>query len=268
MQPQYPIVMSNEDRLLAQFRDVVNRYEISEDFAKRLRGLEGFEIVVIADDSGSMDTPANSTGGSAFGKTMTRWDELKKTLGVVIDIASVMDKNGLDIYFLNRGTVRGVSHSSQLENLFVPNPQGLTPMSPVLRAVLAEKKQVAREKKLLIVIATDGQPTNNAGEVDILTLKHILQSERDPIDRIFVSFIACTDDSSSVEYLNGWDKEMKNVDVVDDYQSELANIRKAQGQNFKFSLGNYVCKCLLGSSDNWFDSLDEKSVEKSCCVIC
>jgi hypothetical protein len=272
MAQQYPLqypIMSHEDQMMLKFKDVVQRHEINNDFARRLRNLEGYEIVVIADDSGSMSTPNNTTNADPFGKSSTRWDELKKTLGVVVDIASVMDKDGLDIYFLNRGTVRGVSHSSQLESMFANPPAGLTPLSPVLKAILTEKKQIARERKLLILIATDGQPTNSQGEVDIPTLKRVLEFERDPIDRIFVTFLACTDDESTMEYLNGWDKQIKNLDVVDDYPSELREVRKAQGNAFKFSIGDYCVKSLLGCIDPYFDNLDEKSVApKSCCVIC
>jgi hypothetical protein len=264
---QYP-VMSHDDRLLAQFAQVIQQHEINDDFSRRLRGLEGFEIVVIADDSGSMSTPVDNPLASPLAKSFTRWDELKKSLGVIVDVASVMDKDGLDIYFLNRGTMRGVSHSSQLDIYFAGPPGGMTPISNVLRAVLKEKAQIIREKKLLIVIATDGQPTDDRGEVDISTLKHILQSERNPIDRIFVSFLACTDDKSTMEYLNKWDKELANLDVVDDYVSERTEILKAQGKNFKFSQGDHIVKCLLGSVDKYFDNLDEKSVAQSCCVIC
>lgn len=45
--------------------------------------------------------------------------------------------------------------------------------------------------------------------------------------------------------------------VVDDYQSERAQILKAQGSNFRFTYGDYLCKALLGSIDPEFDQLDE-----------
>lgn len=63
---------TNEERM-GRFQYLVNRYEINRDFATRLRGLEGYEIVFIVDgnirdlgffeyfplilDSGSMNTP-------------------------------------------------------------------------------------------------------------------------------------------------------------------------------------------------------------------
>lgn len=57
---------------------------------------------------------------------------------------------------------------------------------------------------------------------------------------------------------------MKNVDVVDDYASERAEVRKKKGQNHPFSMGDYVCKLLLGAVDPQLDKSDEIN---SCCTV-
>jgi len=260
------MAQTHEDVMLERFRALAQRYEISDYFASKLRKLEGWEIVLILDDSGSMNTPLDSQpSGGAFGKSQTRWSELKQTVEIIIDIASVMDKDGLDLYFLNRATVTGVSSSAQVANVFAAPPAGLTPTTPVLRHVLQTKKAVSAEKRVLVIIATDGAPTNAQGEVDIAGLKHVLQAERDPT-RFHVQFIACTDDPSTVSYLSQWDRELPNVDVSDDYKSERAEILKAKGNNFSFSYGSYVVKALLGSIDPEFDKLDEKQAAGCCSV--
>src|SRR4051812_34223468 len=103
-----------------------------------------------------MNTPLTDQGNaSAFAKSVTRWDELKHTASIIVDIAAVMDKDGLDIYFLNRATMLNVTASEQLNPVFAQPPSGLTPTAPVLRHVLNAKRSC--EKKVLIVIATDGQ---------------------------------------------------------------------------------------------------------------
>jgi hypothetical protein len=79
-----------------------------------------------------------------------------------------------------------------------------------------------------------------------------------------------------MSYLNGWDKEIPNLDVVDDYESEKQEILNVQGKSFPFSFADvsytiheitvnypslsyvqYVIKTVIGSIDNWFDLLDE-----------
>jgi hypothetical protein len=76
-----------------------------------------------------------------------------------------------------------------------------------------------------------------------------------------VTFVACTDDNSSVAYLNAWDRKMRHVDVVDDYHSERTEIQAKRGIQFVFTFGNYVVKTLVGSVDPEFDSLDESQTQ-------
>ncbi|CAF3539421.1 unnamed protein product [Rotaria sp. Silwood1] len=167
------------------------------------------------------------------------WDELKQTVSIVVDIASVFDPNGVDIYFLNRDPIFNVRNSSELIPIFAVPPE---------------------ERNLLILIATDGVPTNDDGYQDILTFKKVLQDERKPINRIPVTIIACTDDDQSMDYLDDWDKEIPNLDVVDDYRNEKKQILKCQGNDFPFSFGDYIVKILMGGIDKWFDDLDERKV--------
>jgi hypothetical protein len=146
---------------------------------------------------------------------------------------------GLDLYFLNRATVLNVTSSEQVANVFNAPPGGLTPTTPVLQHVLQAKRAISAEKKVLVIIATDGAPTNAQGEVDTAGLRHVLTAERDP-SRFHVQFIACTDDDSTMAYLNEWDRKIPSLDVVDDYHSEKAEIQKAKGKDFPFTFGNYV----------------------------
>ena len=44
---------------------------------------------------------------------------------------------------------------------------------------------------------------------------------------------------------------MPNLDVMDDYRSERAEIQRTRGANFPFSFGDYIVKSLLGSIDPW-----------------
>ncbi|UJR15300.1 hypothetical protein I4U23_002253 [Adineta vaga] len=235
---------TNDERM-SKFQHLVNRYEINREFATRLRGLEGYEIVFIVDDSGSMNTPLGDITGP-FDQNPTRWDELRQTVSIVVDIASVFDPDGVDIFFLNRESKRGVKSAEELIPVFSVPPAGPTPIA-------------LQERKLLVLIATDGIPTNEAGQQDIKTLEHVLRHERTPINRIPVTIIACTDDDECV----GWDKKIPNLDVADDYRSERTEIHNAQGKDFPFSFGDYVVKVLMGAVDDWFDTLDERRVTGS-----
>ncbi len=61
-----------------------------------------------------------------------------------------------------------------------------------MRQILHEKRQQIQERKLLLLIATDGVPTDDDGHQRIEEFRHALKHERNPIDRIPVTIIACT----------------------------------------------------------------------------
>ena len=128
---------------------------------------------------------------------------------------------------------------------------------PVLRQIFQEKRQQIHERNLLILIATDGVPTDERGRTDIRTLEHVLRNERNPANRIPVTFIVCTgrqtrfsfsierdvlflfpDDKQSMAYLNHWDRILPNLDVVDDYRTERQEVQAHRGHNFPFSFGD------------------------------
>jgi len=90
-------------------------------------------------------------------------------------------------------------------------------------------------------------PTDPNGELDVAELEKVMRNERTPTT--FVTFLACTDEPEALDYLNNWDRTMEHVDVVDDFRSELAQIRQKQGPNVKFSYGEYLVKALIGSID-------------------
>ncbi|CAF3321160.1 unnamed protein product [Rotaria socialis] len=257
-EPSVDYFRPSEERM-ADFQQLVARYEINHTFATKLRVLEGYEIVFICDDSGSMNTPLGDLSGP-FDKLPSRWDELKQTVSIVVDLASVFDPDGVDIYFLNREPMFHVRNSQQLIPIFAVPPAGPTPIVPVFRRVLRDKQNEIAERKLLILLATDGVPTDNQGHRDIRSFEYVLAHERKPSNRIPVTIIACTDDDDCIGYLNDWDRKIPNLDVVDDYRNEKKEIQARQGKNFPFSFGDYVVKILMGGVDSWFDDLDEKKV--------
>jgi hypothetical protein len=247
------------------FRELVRKYEINPDYAKRLQCLQGFKIVFVLDDSSSMnttldDSPLNNPTNLL---KSTRWDELKYFANISIDIASLFNENGAtDLYFLNKPPIKQCQNSFELKNYFNNNSvyskaNGYTPLTQTLNTLLSDNAQSIRERNLLIVILTDGEPTDPFGNIAIKEFKKCLE-KRSPINRIFVTIIACTDEAAAISYLNKWDKQIPNLDVVDDYRSEKKQITKLKGANYRFSYGDYVIKSLIGSIDKSFDHMDER----------
>ncbi|KAJ3249058.1 hypothetical protein HDU77_007895 [Chytriomyces hyalinus] len=257
-QPGIEKAQAREALRLEAFKHLVERHEISNLMALKLRKLEAYDIVVICDDSGSMNIKC-AAGSDPYAPIPTRWDELKQTVLTVTDIASTLDEDGIDVYFLNRPPLRNVIGSLQLERVFADPPRGYTPTARVLRQVLNEKRPTISEgaKKLLVLIATDGVPTTDTGADDRYGLRQVLTVDRSRPNEVPVVFLACTDDESEIGYLNEWDKTIPCIDVADDYYTERRQILAVQGPQFSFSRGDWVCKMLLGPVDREVDALDE-----------
>jgi hypothetical protein len=247
---------------LAKFDSLIRKYEINPEYAIKLRQLEGFEIVIICDDSGSMNTPVSNPTTKDHMNLSSRWDELKSTVKTIVEIAGTLDRTGVDVYFLNRPGIKNVTEFIMLEPYFATEPEGYTPIVQVATQVLNDMRPILSEKKLLIILATDGEPTTGTG----MTISHGITEKqkfynllktREPIDKIFVSILACTDDSSAISYLQDWDQEIQNLDVVDDFNTVKSNVLQKQGQYYHFTFGDYIVKTLLGSMDKYFDEIDE-----------
>jgi hypothetical protein len=52
-------------------------------------------------------------------------DELKQTVSIIVDLASVLDPDGVDVYFLNRDPIFNVRSSEELIPIFAIPPEGI-----------------------------------------------------------------------------------------------------------------------------------------------
>jgi hypothetical protein len=243
------------DEKIDKLKTIAHQYEMSPETVQKLRRLEDFDICLLLDDSGSMATVIKSNSADPYAKSMTRWDEMKQAAIIITEVASCLDADGVDVFFLNRPPIRGVTSANQITVAFQQMPQGFTPITRSMQYIFQEKDAVIRERKLLVLLITDGEPTDDIGNPAIPQFLHMIK-RRDK--NVHISIIGCTDDDSTMKYLDKLDKRDKTLDVTDDYKSELAQIRKAKGKNFRFTFGDYVAKMLLGGVDPTMDNLDAK----------
>jgi hypothetical protein len=255
------IKIMGTDEKIDKLKAIALQYEMSTEIVQKLRQLEDFDICLLLDDSGSMASVIKNHSSDPYAKSMTRWDEMKQAAIIVTEVASCLDADGVDVFFLNRPPIRGVTSANQITVAFQQMPQGYTPITRSMQYIFQEKAAVIKERKLLILLITDGEPTDDSGNSAIPQFLHMIK-HRDK--NVHISVIACTDDDSAMKYLDKLDKQDTKLDVTDDYLSELAQIRKARGKNFRFTFGDYVAKMLLGGVDPSMDNLDAKG---SCIVL-
>lgn len=80
-----------------KYRDIVNKHEINIEYAQRLQLLQGYKIVFVFDDSGSMNTPLSESPLNNQNTLLkaTRWDELQYFAKISVEIATLFDPEGL-----------------------------------------------------------------------------------------------------------------------------------------------------------------------------
>ena len=148
------------------FRNLILKYEISQEFAVRLQQLRDCKIVFIFDDSSSMnatlsESPLNEMNRNSMLKA-TRWDELQYFASIGIEIANFFNNEidtGTDVYFLNKPPVKNIRSSDAfLHHLKQLKPNGYTPLNKIFNLALNENMNAIKERKLLVIILTDGEP--------------------------------------------------------------------------------------------------------------
>ncbi|CAK9094818.1 Uncharacterized protein SCF082_LOCUS44553 [Durusdinium trenchii] len=76
-------------------------------------------------------------------------------------------------------------------------------------------------------------------------------------DELRVQIMACTADEDAVGYLNDIDERFRNVDVTDDYYSEMLEVIKKARTRSQFTRGDWLMKAMLGPISAKFDAWDE-----------
>jgi hypothetical protein len=127
---------------------VLDKYQIAELFAKELKKLKEFKLVLICDDSISM--------GETLESGHSKWDSLKQTLEVVLDIANAF-KVECDVSFINRPGLANCKHFYQLKMHLMNSPSGENHLTNLVQTCILTNRIELYRKKLLIIIFTDGK---------------------------------------------------------------------------------------------------------------
>jgi hypothetical protein len=228
---------------------LLDRQQIPRTYVSSLERIQDHRLLLVVDDSGSMVKPIHSP----LGALVRRWDEAKYIAKQIAALGILLDPvHGIELHFLNRGTIKQVTADAQVSAAFESEPKGVTPLADVFASIL--KEQVSprlHTKSMLLLVITDGIPTTKDGTDDPDTFESILRA-RQPMDRIVVNFLACTDDAKTIRYLNHLRSTIPYVDVTDDYETER-DLFVAQGlaatskTKPAFTYGDYMMKAFLGT---------------------
>eukprot|EP01060_Flectonema_neradi_P004145 TRINITY_DN12721_c0_g1_i1.p1 TRINITY_DN12721_c0_g1~~TRINITY_DN12721_c0_g1_i1.p1 ORF type:complete len:298 (+),score=50.10 TRINITY_DN12721_c0_g1_i1:70-963(+) len=244
---------SHEEKL-RKLQGVLDKYKITITDKNELMALLEYDIVFVCDDSGSMNMQDRGMNNS-------RWQELRQTVATLVELACYLDPDGVDVHFLNRPGIFGITSADHPDLLasFSKSPMGSTPLCEAIEQKIIPKYESTQGDKILLVIATDGEP--NGGSARFKSLMEDLLYKRRTSKTYKIQIMACTNNESEIAWLNKFDKQFDSVDVTDDFGSERVEVLRG-GRVTSFNKADYIVKALLGPVCKRFDNLDERRVGK------
>ena len=242
-------------------RHMQDELDLPEDVVRDLLSIAGTDIVVVADDSGSMNQIADPTNTM---NPKTRWEELQETLVKLAHLLLVVDhSDGFHVQFLNDPTWHEIHSKQHVETLFYGRQaRGRTPLGQRLRPLLSGQwhpKGHRNETELIVLVMTDGEPS----DVTFDGLRQMVGSKK---PSVFVTFLMCTEDDDVVEAYNRHVDRLPGVDITDDYVSEK---REVEAHGKRLSYYKWMAKAVLGGKMPKYDHMDEKKGAGGggCCVV-
>ena len=199
--------------------------------------LSQFDTIFLIDDSMSM-------WGSC-------WEEAEAALAAIAPVCTAYDKDGVDVYFLNHmsgegdeagsaGTgYRNVRSAAQVARLFrsVGEPEGRTTLTGmrlqrILQAYVTHYERVdkagggnaaASVKPINIIVVTDGEPTDEPGDV-IRQFAKRLDKRAAPPYQVGIQFFQVGDDEEASRSLGRLDDDLRHSESGEDLRDMVDTV--------------------------------------------
>jgi len=242
----------------------------------------------IVDNSGSMMNGDGhrlvETGYSNDVKfvSCTRWAEIQETVEYHIQIAALLGAPTVFRLMNDPGKMAGPQQFSigergpdsipedvnlALNTIRAASPIGVTPLSDHVREirenVMAMRDALMQQgQRVVIVLATDGLPSNNYGVSNSGTLKEFKDCLRS-LEGLPVWIVVrlCTDEDQVVDFYNDLDCELElSLEVIDDFVGEAEEIYE-YNKWLNYALPLHRIR-EMGFSHKLFDLLDERALTK------
>eukprot|EP00879_Flechtneria_rotunda_P000381 GHRR01000473.1.p2 GENE.GHRR01000473.1~~GHRR01000473.1.p2 ORF type:complete len:470 (+),score=208.18 GHRR01000473.1:347-1756(+) len=239
------------------FRDLAARWRMPVELALDLSALALYDIIMFADDSGSM----------AFEENGERIEDLKLISSKVAEIATMFDDDGILMRFMNSPTEgNGIRSPTDVAQLLASvQYTGLTPIATALQQKvlqpivyhLASTGQL--QKPVLIISITDGEPTDNPRDLVVQVIKDArnrLAPQYGP-KAIAFEFAQVGKDQRAQAFLGRLDTDPEvgsSIDCTSYFELEAAEYQK---KGIQLSPEAWLVKMMVGGIDPSSDKGDE-----------
>ncbi|KAI8907610.1 hypothetical protein DFJ77DRAFT_434428 [Powellomyces hirtus] len=227
------------------------------ELAYDLASLALYDIVIYADDSGSMMAAENGE----------RVDDLNLIVSKVAEISSLFDQDGIAVRFMNSDQQGNNLKSEQQASQLVRSIKymGTTPLGTKLDAkvlqplVLAAARSSNMAKPILIIVITDGEPVGESRShinTVISATKQALSSTRYGPSAVAFQFAQVGKDTGAQKFLADLDHDPvigKLIDCTSYYELEQMEMQR---KGVDLTPGMWLVKLMVGAVDHTYDEND------------
>lgn len=242
----------------------------------------------VVDNSGSMMTGDGhriiQTGNNSDVRfvSCSRWAEIQETVEYHAQIAALLQAPTVFRLLNDPGRMAGPQQFSvaergtdfveedlniALNTIKNVSPSGVTPLSEHVREIRAnvmvmEESLSQMGQKVVIVLATDGLPSNAHGVSSTHTQTEFIHALRSLEGLpIWIVIRLCTDEEKVVEFYNDIDSELElSLEVIDDFTGEAEEIYE-HNKWLNYALPLHRIR-EMGFNHKLFDLLDERPLTK------
>jgi len=243
---------------------------VTYNFSLRIWVLDNSGSMQASDGSRLVETSSDVDKKSFKSVKCTRFQELKENAMYHAKLAGLLKAPTIFRMLNNPGPQAGPQQFTVADNpdtalasvddavkIFQKcQPEGLTPLLFHIKEIIhyiksIEGQLLKDDKKVVVVLATDGIPTDATMEDMVAQLKEL---EKLPV---WLIFRLCTDDKYIIDYYNDIDQQLeRNVENLDDFTSEAKEVYKVNPW-INYTLTLHRAR-EMGFKNKLFDLIDER----------
>lgn len=262
LQHFYPVNSQKYNNLLMRlshidFPSIASKRRIPLELAFDFVAMGVYDIVIFADDSGSMNFDEQ------WGPSTEKIDDLKLIFARIVELATLFDDDGISIRYFNNDKVFDNVKSEQdaektLEKVSFNGgtPVGKNILTKVFEPYVYAKAQSNQfTKPVLVYVITDGEPDNKPElKQNILQCKNWLQQTPYGKSAVSIMFAQVGKDAKAAHYLKvelDNDPDIGNdVDATGNFEMEYVKYA-AKGVELHPNL--WLLQMMLGAIDSNYD---------------
>lgn len=254
-----PAIEDAETKSAQELSDFIQKRNVSQRYVPYIHNLKGVHFVGLISDNESMGVKGKFTSQSS-------WETGCQISGDIIDVATIYDPKGLDVSFLFRDEMKGVTKREEFFHIrYGVKPEGKsTPLGIKLNGLLEKYRNY--ENGVHIIITINNLPDDFESKEDGANalIGCLNKMKDDPqLKKISITFVVLSEDQRTLNFYYSLLQSYSNLDVIREYNFEIKN-KINEYQRLSFSYADWTVLTMLRAR---VPQLREVDNTQGCCSL-